>query len=124
MAVDKLIYYVKLHHEAFNDNKELNTYLSNVENDIIIFLDNNVPEITFKCHDYGDMYRLFSYKKKRKILNEVEVVYVNMDLPGELKEKLDYVMEDIVQMWAFKLKDTKYYDEWEKRIEEGKWWKE
>ena len=124
LRVENFTWYVKLQFKTFNDSKELNTYLSNVENDIIIFLDNNVPEMTFKCHDYGDMDRLFSYKKKRKILNEVEVVYVNMELPEELKEKLDYVMEDIVQMWAFKLKNTKYYDEWEKRIEEGKWWKE
>ena len=123
LRVEKLIWYVKLQCKTFNDKKELNAYLSNIEYASIIFLDNNIPEIDFKCHDYGDMYRLFSYKKGRKILPDadIKVVYVDMELSEHLKEKLDYAMEDIAQMWAFKLKDTKYFDEWEKRIEEGKW---
>ena len=124
MTVNKEIYYVKLQRETFNDKKELNTYLSNVENVSIIFLDNNIPEITLKCLDYGNMNKLFSYRKKWKILTDVKVVYVDLELPEQLKEKLDYAMEDIVQMWAFKLKDTKAYDEQMKRINEGKWWKD
>ena len=58
------------------------------------------------------MYRLFSYKKKRKKLPAfgIKVVYVDMNLSKQLKEKLDYVMEDISQMWAFKLKDPKHYE--------------
>ena len=86
--------------KTFNDKKELNAYLSNIEYASIIFLDNNIPEIPFKCHDYGDMYRLFSYKKGRKILPDadIKVVYVDMELSEHLKEKLDYAMEDIAQM--------------------------
>lgn len=123
LRVEEFTWYVKLQCKTFNDKKDLNTYLSNIENDVIIFLDNHIPQIPFKCHDHGDMYRLFSYKKKRKKLPAfgIKVVYVDMKLSKKLKEKLNYVMEDIAQMWAFKLKDTKYYDDFKKRIEEGTW---
>mgnify|MGYP001800536116 CR=1 FL=1 len=101
MAVDKLVYYVKLQRETFNDKKELNTYLPNVENAIIIFLDNNIPKITLKCLGYGNMNKLVSYSKKRKILTDVKVVYVGLELPEQLKEKLNYAMDDIVQNVSF-----------------------
>ena len=128
LRVEKFTWYIKLQCKTFNDKKKLNTYLSNVENDVIIFLDNNIPDISFKCHDHGDMYRLFSYKKKRRMLSDanIKVVYVDINLSKQLKEKLDYVMEDISQMWAFKLKDPKYYEDidWKKRLEKVEHWKD
>ena len=56
----------------------------------------------------------------------IKVVYVDINLSKQLKEKLDYVMEDISQMWAFKLKDPKHYEyiDWKKRLEKVEHWKD
>ena len=47
------------------------------------------------------MNKLVSYRKKRKILTDVKVVYVGLELPEQLKEKLNYAMDDIVQNVSF-----------------------
>ena len=102
IAIGYLKYYVKLKQIKFNNENNLNTYISNLTNVGIIFLNNNIPKIKFNTNQYGGMDKLVSYRTNNKFLDDIEVIYINTSISNNIKKKLKYVMDDIVQMMALK----------------------
>ena len=76
IAIGYLKYYVKLKQLKFNNKNKLNTYISNLTNVGIIFLNNNIPNIEFNNNQYGGMDKLVSYRTNNKFLDGIEVIYI------------------------------------------------
>jgi len=102
IAIGYLKYYVKLKQLKFNNKQKLHSFLSNLTDGGIIFINNEIPKINLKVNQYGGMNKLYSYRTKRRFLDDIEVIYINTSMSNKIKSKLKYVMDDIVQMMALK----------------------
>ena len=102
ISIGNLKYYVKLEKRVFNNKQNLHLFLANLTDVGIIFLNNEIPKIKFKVDQYGGMNKLCSYRTNKRFLDDIEVIYINISISNKIKSKLKYVMDDIVQMLAFK----------------------